>query len=86
MVRSHLPQRSGREESGIRTKGTMPSRCAIAALLCVVLAAFAASNLAFRDRVLAPALGAEIAQALAVAALVGAILAAALLWVGWKRS
>jgi hypothetical protein len=64
----------------------MPSRRAIAALLFVLLVAFAASNLAFRDQVLAPALGAEVAEALALAALAGAILAGALLWIGWKRS
>ena len=64
----------------------MPSRRTIAALLLALLAAFAAMNLAFRDRVLAPALGTEIAEALALAALAGAALAGALLWVGWKRS
>jgi hypothetical protein len=63
----------------------MPSRRAIALLLLAFLAAFVASELAFRERVLAPSLGSEIAGALSLAAFAGALVASLLLWVGWKR-
>lgn len=50
-----------------------------------LLAGFAVVNGLFRRNVLAPHLGADVANVLATTTLAGAVFLAALLWIGWGR-
>ena len=64
----------------------MRRKAAPALLFAAALAAFAAVNAAYERRILAPMLGPDLAAALGVAALAGAVVAGALLLVGMRRA